>query len=263
MRTLLLVLAALILAACAQPAGDKVRVYGIVYAGGGNSGGTVPVDTAVYEIGARATVAANTGSLTKAGCAFAGWNTSVLGAGTGYAPGDPLTVGGNVTLFAQWTAQLTLRDLGPAGGRIFFINPYSAVDGWTYLEAAPADQGTGSVWSGTSLPLVTAAGVGTGPANTAAVVAGSPGPCAARVCSDYSLVNIGVTFDDWFLPSRDEMALMLDNLTFSGTGGLAAATYWTSSQLSTMDTWTLEVANWRVFYGLTSSAFKVRAARRF
>src|SRR5688572_269315 len=39
----------------------------------------------------------------------------------------------------------SLRDIGPAGGWIFYINPNYKTDGWRYIEAAPSDQSP-KVW---------------------------------------------------------------------------------------------------------------------
>jgi len=65
-------------------------------------------------------------------------------------------VSGNVTLFAKWNDQYALRDTGPAGGLIFYLNPNYATDGWRYLEAAPSDQSTGVQWYNGSYVLINA-----------------------------------------------------------------------------------------------------------
>lgn len=50
---------------------------------------------------------------------------------------------------------------------------------------------------------------------------------AAKLCSD--LVYNG--FDDWFLPSQDELELMCVNLHMAGLGGFSKLdTYWSSSE---------------------------------
>ena len=80
--------------------------YSVNYDGNSSTGGSVPTDSGVYATGATVTVKANTGSLTKTGSAFAGWNTAANGSGTAYsASGSAILMMGsaNVTLYAQWT----------------------------------------------------------------------------------------------------------------------------------------------------------------
>jgi uncharacterized repeat protein (TIGR02543 family) len=77
--------------------------YSVAYSRNGATSGAVPVDTAKYASGARATVRGNTGALARAGYTFAGWSTRADGAGTTYKPGAVITVKANVTLYAKWT----------------------------------------------------------------------------------------------------------------------------------------------------------------
>jgi hypothetical protein len=78
--------------------------YTVTYDGNGNTGGTAPTDANNYSPGATVTVLGNTGNLTKAGFAFAGWNTAANGSGSGYSPGNTFTINANTTLYAQDTA---------------------------------------------------------------------------------------------------------------------------------------------------------------
>ena len=48
------------------------------------------------------TIPANTGSLTRTGFAFSGWNTLANGSGTTYAVGSTFSLNSNTTLFARW-----------------------------------------------------------------------------------------------------------------------------------------------------------------
>jgi uncharacterized repeat protein (TIGR02543 family) len=98
-------------------------------------------------------------------------------------------------------------------------------------------------------PPATATGVGSGEINTANIVtyhnglgdyyldptsycANNDGTVAAKVCADYSLENGGVTYDDWFLPSKDELYLMHSNLALHGLGGISDGYgYWSSSEV--------------------------------
>jgi len=128
-------------------------------------------------------------------------------------------------------------DIGPAGGFIFYKNPNSAADGWRYLEAAPVDQSAGAKWGCFRRALTGARGtaVGAGKKNTEEMLAACPERgTAAELCANYSLNGVR----GWFLPSRDELALMYRNLKAAGAAdfrdeGLADNwSYWSSSQVS-------------------------------
>jgi len=73
----------------------------------------------------------------------------------------------------------------------------------------------------------TPTGIGTGEANTAIISASCGSGTAARICSD--LVING--YDDWFLPSNDELlAMFLASINIEL--GFSYNTYWSSSELS-------------------------------
>ncbi len=84
----------------------SANTYTITYDGNGNTAGTVPVDEASYAADATAMVAENTGGLARDGCIFVGWNTKANGSGTDYIGGNALTVTGDITLYAQWRADI-------------------------------------------------------------------------------------------------------------------------------------------------------------
>ncbi|WP_281890457.1 InlB B-repeat-containing protein [Paenibacillus sp. YYML68] len=92
--------------------------YTVTYAGNGSTGGTAPaVVTQSYN--STVTVSGNTGTLSRTGYSFAGWNTAADGTGTDYAGGATFTLVGNVTLYAKWTADsytVTYDGNGSTGG---------------------------------------------------------------------------------------------------------------------------------------------------
>jgi hypothetical protein len=126
-------------------------------------------------------------------------------------------------------------DVGPAGGIVFYVNPNYESDGWRYLEAAPFDQSAGAKWGCFRSAIRGARGiaVGTGKQNTADIItACGDADTAAALCANSSVNG----FRDWFLPSRDEVALMYTRLEATGASDFGArgvadnVTYWTSTQ---------------------------------
>lgn len=79
------------------------RPVSVTYNGNGNDGGSVPTDAKSYLPGASVTVLGNTGSLTKAGYVFDGWNTTAEGDGIDRAAGSTFNISANTTLYAKWT----------------------------------------------------------------------------------------------------------------------------------------------------------------
>ena len=80
-----------------------VGTYAVIYDSNGATGGNVPTDGKQYTTGASVTVLSNSGNLTNAGYAFAGWTTSATGLGNSYAVGSIFTMGtANITLYAVW-----------------------------------------------------------------------------------------------------------------------------------------------------------------
>ncbi len=127
-----------------------------------------------------------------------------------------------------------LRDIGPGGGWIFYINPNYKKDGWKYMEAAPVEQSTSTFqWSTNTSISVPGANesrvIGTGLQNTDAIIAqpGQGGPSAASICRDYN----GGGKTDWFLPSYEEYLQIYYNLYLYGIGGFSIGNdYWSSTE---------------------------------
>jgi len=147
----------------------------------------------------------------------------------------------NLTLYAQYGNIPPIGAVGPAGGNVFYDKGFYS-DDWRYLEAGPkATEGTKAWWSGSPTTVgATGTAIGTGKANTDAIVStsGSDGS-AAKYCTD--LVYGG--YDDWFLPSIDELELIYDNLKKEYKGNYTNYYYWSSTEFSIYD------ANTYYFYG--------------
>jgi uncharacterized repeat protein (TIGR02543 family) len=87
---------------------DSSTTYTVTYNGNTSDGGGVPVDGSTYAPLAPVTVLGNTGSLTKSGSVFGGWNTAADGTGTSYAAAAVFNINANITLYARWIAPLTV-----------------------------------------------------------------------------------------------------------------------------------------------------------
>ena len=77
----------------------------VTYDENGATSGTVPTDNnSPYSSGDSVTVLTNSGTLTKAGFVFDGWNTQADGQGTHYneAGFDTFVISSNITLYSEW-----------------------------------------------------------------------------------------------------------------------------------------------------------------
>jgi hypothetical protein len=160
----------------------------------------------------------------------------------------------------------SLRDIGPAGGWIFYINPNYKSDGWKYLEAAPSDQSTTTAWitGGTAWQTNngnTSVSIGTGLSNSNAIVSqtGHTGS-AAKLCLDYSVNG----YSDWFLPSKDELNQMYENLYPFNVGSFRSDYYWSSSEETFDHGWAINFSP-KTVVGLIKNTATVntRAIRAF
>ena len=87
---------------------------------------------------------------------------------------------------------------------------------------------------------------------------------AKNICANYSVTADGITYDDWFLPSKDTLSLL--NQSKSTIGGFKNENYWTSSEDKTNVGffWVLNFGNGYQdnIFGRPLS-FRVRAVRVF
>lgn len=124
------------------------------------------------------------------------------------------------------------------GGIVFYVYD----DGQHGLIAATSNQSTDMQWyNGTNrFTGTTGDGLGAGAMNTALIVAtqmadNQLGNFAAKLCADYSVTSNGITYGDWYLPSKYELNLLyLKKLV---VGGFAADWYWSSSELGNSNVW--------------------------
>ncbi len=118
---------------------------------------------------------------------------------------------------------------GPAGGLIFY-DKGNVTNGWRYLESANTDIVGIPWWNGTLITTgATATSIGSGLQNTNTIItAQGAGNYAATAAKNYTQGG----YKDWFLPSRDELNLIYQNLKVKGLGNLNNDFYWSSSEFN-------------------------------
>jgi hypothetical protein len=119
------------------------------------------------------------------------------------------------------------------GGIVFYVYD----NGQHGLIAATADQfgGVGIRWYGGTATKTRARadGIGAGLKNTAIIIANQGpvdgNPFAATLCNEYSVTVNGVTYGDWYLPSKYELNLLF--LKKSVVNGFVNTSYWSSTEI--------------------------------
>jgi len=156
----------------------------------------------------------------------------------------------------------SIGDTGPAGGIVFYDAGNSTTYGWRYLECATSDF-TAS-WYGGSLTVTTGTAIGTGQANTTAIIAAGGTSTSYAALSCKNLTTGGYT--DWFLPSREELGLLYTNLKTASLGNFSDGDYWSSSQYGYGNEYYVGFLSGPTAYGsVTSPTYPeyVRAIRAF
>jgi uncharacterized repeat protein (TIGR02543 family) len=185
--------------------------YTVIYLGNTNTGGTVPSDgSSPYNSGTSVTILGNSGSLSKSGAVFAGWNTAADGSGTNYVGGDIFNITQNTTLYAQWiSAGARLRYNAGTGGS--GTAPSSSGTYYTPFSTADIVGNTGSFSNG-SLVF--------GGWNTATDGSGTSYPAG----SEYTMPATGNVdlYAQWINPSTT-YTLTYDANAIAGGSGTAPA----------------------------------------
>jgi len=168
--------------------------------------------------------------------------------------------------FTSSTGGYQVHTIGESygGGIVFYV-----YDGGQHgLIAATADQSTAIQWYNGTFKYMgtTGDGVGAGAKNTAMIVATQisdnlTGNFAAKVCADYSVTVGGVTYSDWYLPSKFELNLLY--LQKSVVGGFANYYYWSSTEVSSNGAWFQYFNNGFQFDNDKNIINDVRAVRAF
>lgn len=161
------------------------------------------------------------------------------------------------------------------GGIVFYIiqsgsTGYDA-DVQHGLVCAVSDQNTGKAWSNGAYIFTGATGtsIGTGQTNTTAIVTNhNAGDYAAYFCDTLTLGG----YDDWFLPSKDELYMMCANkTTINNTAAnhdgsdFTTNWYWSSSEHLSFNykAWYQDFDNKNQDFDFKDFAYYVRAVRAF
>ena len=145
------------------------------------------------------------------------------------------------------------------GGGLFVFED----SGYAYISAA-ADQSTSAPWGcqGTAIQQDPSADeIGYGQLNTADIVAGcATSGISARLCDELTLNG----YSDWFLPSYLELEQMYLSLKLNGLGNFANHTYWSSTQESATQAYTIDFNNGNTnAHNKSQTNRHTRAMRRF
>lgn len=162
-----------------------------------------------------------------------------------------------------------------AGGIVFYIDK----SGKHGLVCAEKDQGE-AMWGGEGI-IGTQEKIGSGKSNTDLIVEKAswhvekiffskkyyPAQTAARICKEMVLNK----YNDWFLPSRDELILLKEKLHSIGRGNFREDYYWSSSEIInehmhesfSNNAIAINFGTSFSFLHYRSSAYPVRAIRKF
>ena len=171
-------------------------------------------------------------------------------------------------------------DTGPVGGIIFYVKTggfivegYTGVEGafdsYTayYLEAALANATPSNIgWSSSSEDVTgTGIAIGDGKKNTDLIKGKHSGDDetnnAAWACFKYRGPS---NKDDWFLPSKEELNQMYQNLVYKKEGhGFELEDYWSSSQGYNGHAWSQSFSNGVQYEFTKNGGPNVRAVRAF
>jgi hypothetical protein len=135
------------------------------------------------------------------------------------------------------------------------------IEGETHgIIAAASNQSSGAQWGcfGITIPGADGTALGTGYQNTLDIVAGcSSAGIAARICNDLVLNG----YDDWYLPSKDELNKLYQSKDL--IGGFGATWYWSSSDASSHKAWFQYFLSGFQNYLERYNTYYVRAVRAF
>ena len=179
---------------------------------------------------------------------------------------------------AESVSSITTYSVGDFahGGIVFWVDE----TGQHGLVCAKEDQSTGVRWHAGTFGNTRAYGNGlyAGKTNTSIIIAaqvaiGDDGNTyAARICNELQITESGNTYGDWYLPSREELALMYQNrasinatATANGGSSFVNALYWSSTEENNTNyAWVHDYTSGSNSYiSQKNTSHRVRAIRAF
>ena len=172
----------------------------------------------------------------------------------------------NKAVYAESLSSMPPLAIGQSyqGGIIFWID----ATGQHGLIAPVFDQSSGRPWYNTIHRYVGTAsdGLYAGEMNTAIEVAAliadnQTGLFAARICADYDITVDGITYGDWYLPSKYELNLLYMNKNV--LENFANDMYWSSTEDAEFSAWLQDFTDG--YQGTTNKFYslRIRAIRAF
>jgi hypothetical protein len=151
------------------------------------------------------------------------------------------------------------------GGIVFWVDE----TGEHGLITTTSNQTAGSKWhAGSDFTTVAFGdGPGAGKSNTTIIIAsqgqGNGTMYAARVCNELKITQGGKTYADWYLPSKEELNLMYNNLYLAGLGNFDNVKYWSSTESTNNSAWYQDFGTGTQWTDYKSTSDAVRAIRAF
>lgn len=160
------------------------------------------------------------------------------------------------------------------GGIVFWVDETQQHG----LVCAKSNQISGIKWFAGTFGKTQAKGSGVyaGKANNSIIIAAhifigdDDSIYAARLCNELEIIENGITYGDWYLPSKHELNLMFQNrsainTTASNNGGegFVSDVYWSSTEQSNQNVWILDFSNGQETTIFKSFQNNVRAIRAF
>lgn len=144
------------------------------------------------------------------------------------------------------------------GGIVFYVDE----SGQHGLVTSTVNQSTSMSWFNGSFVETAATGTktGTGANNTEAIIKSQGvGTYAASICDKLELNG----YNDWFLPSKDELNLLYIQKSAGLVGDFANDFYWSSTENSYNGAWSQSFSNGANSSANKDGAYDVRAIRSF
>jgi len=155
--------------------------------------------------------------------------------------------------YCESTITYQIGDTGPADGIVFYDKGFYS-EGWRYMEVNPADLGVYE-WGcfGSAIQATGNTAIGKGWFNSVAIVnyhdilnnyyidptvcnVLNNGTVAAQTAITYNSPG----FNDWFLPSEEELKLVYLNLYLLNQDGFSEAKYWSSTEVDAQNARTID-----------------------